>query len=103
MLMDHGTLVREVTLSYSLLNEGYHLKERICSRRSKFFPLRIDLFLEGFRSAGKQTGRHKSCSFCKNSGKTWSYSQLSKVVGVTGNKEEIISSRIWKVCQNILP
>ena len=41
---------------------GYLLKERICSFRSRFFPLRENSLLEGFCHPGKQTGNHKSCS-----------------------------------------
>ena len=44
----------------SLLNRGLLLKIRICSCRSKFFPLRVDLFSEGFFRSGKQRGTH-SC------------------------------------------
>ena len=43
-------------------NRGQLLKERICSSRSKFFPLRVDLLLKGFRCLWKQSGSHKSCS-----------------------------------------
>ena len=42
-----------------LLNRGQLLKERICSSRSKFFPLRVDLILEGHI---KQTETYESCS-----------------------------------------
>ena len=45
----------------SLLNVGLLLKERICSSRSKFFPLRVDPSLKGFCCLEKQTGSHKSC------------------------------------------
>ena len=39
-----GILLEEVTVLYfaSLLWRGQLLKERICSLRSKFFPLRVD-------------------------------------------------------------
>ena len=29
---------------------------------SKLFPIRVDSFLEGFHSAGRQTRSHESCS-----------------------------------------
>ena len=44
----------------SHLFRGQHLKERICSPRSKFFPLRVDPILKGLHCPGKQTGSHKS-------------------------------------------
>ena len=37
----------------SFLNGGQLLKERICSYRSKFFPLRVDTILEGVCCSGK--------------------------------------------------
>ena len=45
----------------SLLKRGLLSKERICSHRSKFFPLRVDPFLGRLRPAGKQTGSHENC------------------------------------------
>ena len=39
----------------SLLNWGQLLMKRICSLRSKFFPLRADPNLEGLPYLGKQT------------------------------------------------
>ena len=32
------------------------LKEKICSCRSKYLHLKVDLILEGFRHSGKQSG-----------------------------------------------
>ena len=61
------------TLQSSILPaflSGSTLKERICSCRSKFFPLRVDPILEGLPLPGKQTGSHKSCNPFKNDGKT---------------------------------
>ena len=53
----------------AILNCGQLLKERICSHRSKFFPLRVDPiseYLRRFRS-GKQPGKvTKVVSFCEN-------------------------------------
>ena len=46
---------------FSLLHGAQLLKERICSSGSKFFPLREDPFLEGFRRPEKQTGGHECC------------------------------------------
>ena len=42
----------------SFVNGGQLLKERICSHRSKFFPLRVDQLLE-LCSVGKQTEIHE--------------------------------------------
>ena len=45
-----------------LLNRDQFLKQRICSSRSKFYPLRVDLILESFRSVGKLAGsRERFC------------------------------------------
>ena len=44
-----------------LLNRVQLLKERICSQRSKFFPLRVGPIPEGFPCPGKQTRSHRSC------------------------------------------
>ena len=49
-------------LSATYYIEGQFLKERICSLRSKFFPVRVDPFFEGFSFPGKKTRRHKSRS-----------------------------------------
>ena len=46
----------------SLLNRGYLFKERICSFRSKFFPLTVDLVLEELYCPEKQTESYDSCS-----------------------------------------
>ena len=40
----------------SLLNSTQFCKERICSSRGKFFPLGVDLILEGLYCQGKQKG-----------------------------------------------
>ena len=45
----------------SVLNGGQFLLGRICSYRSKFFPVRVDPILEGPCCPGKHTGSHKSC------------------------------------------
>ena len=45
----------------SLLNTGQLLKERICSPRSKFFPLRVDHILEGLgRASSSREAEKKS-------------------------------------------
>ena len=55
----------------SLVNGSQLFKERICSCRSKFFPVRVDTFSEGFQHSGKQTGSHKGFLFFlkRNDGK----------------------------------
>ena len=55
----------------SLLIRGQLIKDRICSHRSKVFPLRVDPILEWFCCPRKRTRSHKSCSLFKNSSKTW--------------------------------
>ena len=50
-----------IVIFVSLLNNGLLLKERICSHRSKFFPLSVDFIVEQLGHQGKQTGSHKSC------------------------------------------
>ena len=42
-------------------SRGQLLKKRICSSRSKFFPLREDPILRRLRPPGKQTGSHDNC------------------------------------------
>ena len=42
------------------LNGGLLLKEKICSYRSKFFPLRVDPIFKRLYFPGKQTERYKS-------------------------------------------
>ena len=42
---------------------GKLLKKRICSSRSKFFPLRVDPILEWIIHPGKQSKSHKPCFF----------------------------------------
>ena len=42
------------------------LKKRICSPRSKLFPLRVESISEGFRYPGRETGSHKNCVPLKN-------------------------------------
>ena len=59
-----STLSGEATLIFifaSYLIRGLLLKERICSPRSKFFPLRADPILKGLHCPEKQTGSHKNC------------------------------------------
>ena len=56
----------------SLLNKGQLLKERICSKGSKFFPLKVDLILHRLYHPGKETGCHKVVSLCKNDRKSGS-------------------------------
>ena len=38
------------------------MKERTCSHRSKFFPLRVDSFLGRLRPHGKQTSSSRSAN-----------------------------------------
>ena len=58
-----GTLLGQ-QLSFSLLPpfliRGQLLKERICSCRSKFFPLTVDPISEGLCHPGKKTRSYKS-------------------------------------------
>ena len=73
----------ETTLSFSFLppskKVGQLLNDRICSFRSKFFPLRVDPFFEGFRCPGKQTESYNSCLCMKQ----WREKQWRKNGGVT--------------------
>ena len=50
----------------SHLSRGQLLKKRVCSRRSKFFPLRVDDIMKGLHWSGKQTGRYRSYFPCKH-------------------------------------
>ena len=45
----------------SRIKRGHLIKERICSRRSKFFPLRVDPIFGRLRPPGKHTGSHENC------------------------------------------
>ena len=63
-VMRIGILSREATLPFTFLlpfSKGSTLKERICSLKSKFIPLRVDPNLDGFHHQATQTGSHKSC------------------------------------------
>ena len=51
--------------SLKLLNRGVLLKKRICSCRSKFFPLRVDPFSEVLFRSGKQRRTHSCCPWIK--------------------------------------
>ena len=44
--------------NFVFLNRGQILKERICSYRSKFLPVRVDPFLEAFCGQGSYIGCH---------------------------------------------
>ena len=61
----NGYTLGEATLYFfiyaSHLIRGQLLKKRICSFRSKFFPLRVDPILKGLLCPENQTGSHKSC------------------------------------------
>ena len=51
------------TFAFCPYSNGSQLvKGRICSSRSKFFPLRVDFHIEGPHF---QTGVHESCPICK--------------------------------------
>ena len=56
-----GRVIKQFSFLSSHLIGGQLLRVRICSRGSKFFPLRVDRLLEGFRPSDKQTGSHLSC------------------------------------------
>ena len=55
----------------SLLNGGQLIKERICSNRSKFFPLRVDPLLDGFILSGRKQEVIKVVPLRKASRKAW--------------------------------
>ena len=48
------------------LIRGQLLKKRICSRRSKFFPFKVNPILGRLRPLGKQTGSHENYLPLKN-------------------------------------
>ena len=54
----------------SFLNGGQLLKNRICSCRSKFFPLGADPILLGIVAQKSIPGNTKFVSLCKNDGKS---------------------------------
>ena len=45
----------------SQINWAHLIKERICSHRIKFFPIRADPILGELRPPGKQRGSHENC------------------------------------------
>ena len=53
----------------SLLNGSQILKERICSSRSKFFPLRVDSTVESYVVKGGNPAVKKVVPLCKDGGK----------------------------------
>ena len=53
----------------SHINGGHLIKVKICSHRSKFFPLRVDPILGRLCPPGKQTGSHENCLPLKHDGK----------------------------------
>ena len=54
-----GNLVVFIVASH--INWAHLIKERICSNRSKFFPLRVGPIFRRLRPPGKQTGSHENC------------------------------------------
>ena len=58
------------TVRYQLLNE------RICSYRSKFFPLRVDSIWIGFIAKESKENITKVVPLCKNSGNKEVYSYI---------------------------
>ena len=64
MIYVYGYTFRESNASIlifaSVINEVQLLKKRICSCRSKFFPLRVETILEGLNCIRKQTESHLS-------------------------------------------
>ena len=75
-----------VIFIYASLQKGGQLfKERICSCRSKSFPLRIDPFFEGFTCQGKQTSSHKVVSLLKKMNKHGVYLYIIYLKTVTIN------------------
>ena len=58
------TLSGEITLSqlFCLPSDRiYSKRKEFAPRVRKFFPFKVDPFLEGARNAGKITGSHESC------------------------------------------
>ena len=43
-----------IVIFTSLLNMGPLLKEKNCSKRSKFFPFRVDTIFEGLHGPGRK-------------------------------------------------
>ena len=64
-----GTLVRgsnfALVIFASPFSVGQLLNERICSFRSKFFPLKVDPFWKGFYTEGSKQEVTKVVSLCK--------------------------------------
>ena len=81
-------------LVYALLfNLGQLLKERICSKRSKFFPLRVEARLERLYSAffilqGSKQEVMEVVSFCKNGAKKKKTGDVSIHPGEGGGSAE---------------
>ena len=81
-----GTLSGQVTLSIncaSHINWGHLIKKRICSHRSKFFPLRVDP-ISVHRPPGMQTGSHENCLSLK----TWRNPYTLKAISSLQSEEE---------------
>ena len=64
----------------SYINWGQLINERICSHRSKFFPLRVDPFMGRPRPPEKETGSHENFLLLKTWGEGKMDSFTSKTV-----------------------
>ena len=64
------------------INWGHLIKKRICSHRSKFFPLRVDPISE-HRPPGMQTGSHENCLILK----TWRNPYALKAISSLQSEE----------------
>ena len=75
---------------------GLLIKERICSHRSKFFPLRVDPILGRLRPLGncKQTGSLENCLPLK----TW-----RKKMEVYPNSLNVVPSHYDHICSMLYP
>lgn len=62
-----------IYLFVSVPNRSQSLKIRICSPKSKFFPLRLSSFWKGFTVQGSKQKNRKVVSLCQNGGETWKF------------------------------
>ena len=53
-----GSILKSKRLRVDGEDGSQHFKERVCSSRRIFFPLRVDPILDGLSHLGKQTGSH---------------------------------------------
>ena len=60
-----GKVTYEWIVCISFWKGAYSKRKEFAPKGSKFFPFRVDPFLEGSRCPGKQAGNHKSCLPCQ--------------------------------------